>query len=292
VTAFGLLTLQNRPWEDLVAEWRWIEDLGFDSAWTADHFVSPLAATDDWFEGWTLLAALATHTSRVRLGTLVSSMTLRNPAVLARQALTVDHISGGRLSLGVGAGQVPDDHRMTGVERWPGPERADRFHEFVAIVRDLLHQRETTRVGTHYRVEGALMAPPPVSRPAPPIVVGALGPRMLRVAAELADVWNTIGGRGVSAEEAVHQTRQRVARFGEACEAFGRDPSSVRRSLLAFSFYVPDRVWDSVDAFEHFVGTYVELGFDEIVFDLPEPGDRHLVERVVTGSALFAEGHG
>lgn len=278
--SFGILTMQDRPWRELVDEWRWLEELGFDSAWTADHFVNPIDAESDWFEGWTLLAALATQTTSMRIGTLVSSMTLRNPALLARQALTVDHISGGRLELGLGAGRVPNDHLMTGVPEWSLGERSARFREFVELIRRLLHDRVTTFEGTHYRAEGAIMAPPAVQRPAPPIVVGALGPKMLRVAAEFGDVWNTIGGRHVSSGEALAETKRRVETFDQLCTELGRAPSSVRRSFLAFSPYVPDDPWQSPEFFVEYVESYRALGFEEIIFDVPPPARRRDVERV------------
>jgi alkanesulfonate monooxygenase SsuD/methylene tetrahydromethanopterin reductase-like flavin-dependent oxidoreductase (luciferase family) len=113
---FGVLILQNLPYLTLVDWWQQVEVLGFDSLWVADHFVEPRRPKDIWFDGWTLLAAMATHTSGIRIGTLVTSITLRNPAVVAKEAMTIDHISGGRLQLGIGAGRTPLDHSMTGTE--------------------------------------------------------------------------------------------------------------------------------------------------------------------------------
>ena len=114
------------------------KESGFDSVWVVDHFVNPTMPTGRWFEGWTMLAALAARTNRVRLGALVTSISFRNPAMLAKEALTVDHISDGRLELGIGAGGQVNDHTMTGSEPWPPAERVDRFGEFIAIVDALL----------------------------------------------------------------------------------------------------------------------------------------------------------
>jgi alkanesulfonate monooxygenase SsuD/methylene tetrahydromethanopterin reductase-like flavin-dependent oxidoreductase (luciferase family) len=121
VLHFGVMTIQNISWPALVERWQYLDELGFDSAWVADHFTNPWYPDEPWFEGWTLLSALATHTRKIRLGTMVTNISLHNPAVLARQALTVDHVSGGRLELGIGAGGAPTDHTMTGVPDWDPP---------------------------------------------------------------------------------------------------------------------------------------------------------------------------
>jgi alkanesulfonate monooxygenase SsuD/methylene tetrahydromethanopterin reductase-like flavin-dependent oxidoreductase (luciferase family) len=279
VISFGVLTLQDRPWAELVEQWRWLEELGCDTAWVADHFVSPVDAESDWFEGWTLLAALATQTSSMRIGALVSSMTLRNPALLARQALTVDHISGGRLELGLGsAGRTPNDHLMTGIPALSTGERISRFGEVVELVRRLLHDRVTTFEGEHHRVAGAIMAPPSVQRPAPPLVVAAIGPRTMRIAARFADRWNTMIGSRTPWGEVFEELRQRAERFSELCVEVGRDPDAVGRSLLAYSPYLPDDLWRSETAFADLVGTCESMGFTELSVDLPPPALRERFE--------------
>jgi len=276
----GFLTLQNVPWASLVRRWRPAEDLGFDSVWVADHFVSPFRPADDWLEGWTLLAGLARETERIRIGTLVSSLTLRQPALLARQAITVDHLSGGRLELGIGAGGVPLDHSMTGVTMWSRAERTARFREAVAALDLLLRSRTASFDGRYYRVHEALMQPGPLQQPRPPLIVGALGPAMMRIAARYADRWNTFGGRHVSATAAFEDTRERIARFDGYCREVGRDPGTVIRSFLVFPEYVPEDCWASADAFVDFVGRYAGLGIGEFIFDWP-PDDRlPLVERL------------
>jgi alkanesulfonate monooxygenase SsuD/methylene tetrahydromethanopterin reductase-like flavin-dependent oxidoreductase (luciferase family) len=283
----GFLTLQNVPWATLVERWRLAEALGFDSVWVADHFVSPFRPTDDWLEGWTLLAALARETRRIRIGTLVSSLTLRQPALLARQAITVDHLSGGRLELGIGAGGVPLDHTMTGVEMWTPAERTARFREAVSLLDQLLRARTVSFTGRYYQAREALMHPGPLQHPRPPLIVGALGPAMMRIAARYADRWNTFGGRHVSATAAFEATRERVARFASYCREAGRDPDTVVRSFLVFPEYVPEDCWASDGAFVDFVGRYAALGIGEFIFDWP-PADRlPLVERVA-GTVLPA----
>jgi alkanesulfonate monooxygenase SsuD/methylene tetrahydromethanopterin reductase-like flavin-dependent oxidoreductase (luciferase family) len=286
---YGLLTMQDRPLSELFTEWRLAEEAGVHSLWVADHFVNPVDAHSDWFDGWTLLAALATMTSRVRIGTLVSSMTLRNPVYLAREALTIDHLSQGRVEVGVGAGRVINDHRMTGVPEWSPAERVARFDEFLTVMRSMLDNEVTSFEGAHYRADGATMSPSWVQTPAPPLVVGAIGPRMIGLAARHADVWNTMGGRNVSAEQAQTDTRDRVRLFEEGCHEAGRDPATVRRTFLAFSHYVEQDLWSSHDAFADFVGLHAELGFDEIIFDMPPPASRRRVFEVIGHAVGYSD---
>jgi len=132
---FGIITVQDLPWQTLVEQRKHIESLGLDNVWVADHFLNPHNLDDDWLDGWTLLAAPATQTSTIRIGTLVTNIIYRNPALIARQAQTLDHISQGGLSLGVGATSERDpSHHMMGIENWSTPERVQRFREVVEIV--------------------------------------------------------------------------------------------------------------------------------------------------------------
>ncbi len=151
-TRVGLCTDQNMPYETTVERWRLFEELGFDSVWLCDHFIQPSRPRGPYFEGWTLLAALATCTSRIRIGVLVSSNTFRHPALLAKQAVTVDHVSGGRLELGIGAGWYVPEHRAFGIE-FPEPfELVGRFGEAVEVIDLLLRQEITTYTGRYYRL--------------------------------------------------------------------------------------------------------------------------------------------
>src|ERR671936_2046784 len=131
---FGIVTDQNLPWPSMVERWQLFERLGFDSAWDCDHLIQPSRPTGPYYEAWTLLAGLAACTERIRIGVLVSANTFRHPALLAKQAVTVDHVSNGRLDLGLGAGWYTAEHRMFGLE-FPGPaELVERFGEAVAVV--------------------------------------------------------------------------------------------------------------------------------------------------------------
>ncbi|MGD9890520.1 MAG: LLM class flavin-dependent oxidoreductase [Dehalococcoidia bacterium] len=273
---FGLVTPQLVAWPAMVERWQTAEQAGFDSVWVVDHFVNPTMPAGRWFEGWTMLAALAARTDRVRLGALVTSISFRNPAVLAKEALTVDHISGGRLELGLGAGGQVNDNTMTGSEPWPPAERVERFGEFVEVVDALLRgEGPVTFDGRYYRVQDAIMTPGPVQRPRPPITIGAGGTRMLRIAARFADTLNTsAGGFGRHAtrptsEEAVANVRQRNEKLDQFCADLGRDPASLSRSLLAGGGANPDDPWVSAEAFRDFVGRYQSAGIDEFLFYYP-----------------------
>src|SRR5216683_5005509 len=159
---FGIVTDQNLPWQTLVERWRLFEELGFDSAWDCDHFVQPSRPLGPYFEGWTLLAGLAAVTSRIRIGVLVTCNTFRHPALLAKQAVTVDHISNGRLELGLGAGWYEPEHRMYGIEFQSTGRLIGRFEEAVQIVDSLLRSEVVPFEGRHYTLRDAQFRPGPV----------------------------------------------------------------------------------------------------------------------------------
>ncbi len=288
---FGIITLQSQPWPAMVERWRLIEELGFDSLWLPDHFVNPRGPIDLWFDAWTLLPALATITQRIRIGTLVTTITMRNPAMLAKQALTVDHISNGRLILGVGAGGAPLDHAMTGIAPWTRQERFGRFREFITVLDRMLRNEQTTYDGRYYGVKDASMRPAPVQQPRPPLMIGGKSPSLLKITAARAEVWNTNGGRDLSPEEALDITRRRGEMLDEYCRARGRDPSAITRSFMMGQ--TRDAPFASQAAFREFVGRYRELGFSEfILFWLRDPDpdyplyawitDRRMLERIAT----------
>jgi alkanesulfonate monooxygenase SsuD/methylene tetrahydromethanopterin reductase-like flavin-dependent oxidoreductase (luciferase family) len=286
---FGILAPQVVPYTVQVNRWRELEAYGFDSLWFADHFVNPARPSGRWFEAYTLLAAAATQTSRIRLGTLVSSITFRHPALLAKEALTIDHISEGRLELGVGAGGAPNDFEMTGLPAWEPPERARHFREFVLMLDALLRQAPdggegTSFNGEYYQAAEALMEPGPVQQPRPPLTLAAGGPVTMKFAARHADSWNQIpsytrgGERLVTAEECLDAVRSRNARMDDFCAAVGRDPGTLRRSILAGGGVTPDAPWSSPEAFRAFVGRYMEAGVNEFIFYYPsrmEQADGH-----------------
>ncbi|HEX7471931.1 MAG TPA: LLM class flavin-dependent oxidoreductase [Candidatus Limnocylindrales bacterium] len=189
---FGsFLSQASHSWAEVLADFVQAEELGFDHAWLVDHFVDTDGSPDlPCLEAWTLLAALAMKTSRIRLGVLVSSNTFRHPALLAKEAVTVDHVSGGRLILGIGTGWHEDEHRRFGIDLPPVGERVDRLEEAIVLIRSLMSQERTTFEGRHYRLDDAPFEPRPV-QPHIPLLIAAHRPRMLRLAARYADQWDT-----------------------------------------------------------------------------------------------------
>jgi F420-dependent oxidoreductase-like protein len=269
---FGICVDQNLSWERSVERWRRFEELGFDSVWDCDHWVQPSRPTGPYFEAWTLLAALAAKTERIRIGVLVSSNTFRHPAWLAKMAATVDHVSGGRLELGFGAGWYEPEHRMLGIDLPRPKELVDRFEEAVQVVDLLLRQELTSFDGRHYHLREAAFRPRPVQQPRPPLTIGAHGPRMLGIVARWADSWNSFGTPA--------EIRSRNAILDEHCARIGRDPGTIVRSLYYWIARADQDCWSSVDAFHDLVGRYREAGIEEFVIDLPRDDQEHVLERV------------
>lgn len=266
---FGTITLVNGPFEDLVQRVRWFENLGLDAAWVDDDLVRP-GVSD--YEAWTVLGTLARETSRIRIGTLVSTIAFRHPAFLAAQAITVDHLSDGRVTLGLGSGACcPEFNEVVGHGAWSGTERADRFEEQVGVLSTLLRGEPIDHAGPHYPTT-VPNPPKPVQLPAIPLVLAAHGPRGLRLAARHATGWNCFGGQPYGGpehpfDEAVAKTREMLDGLDEACAEVGRDPRTISRSILAFA--VRRDPLSSLGWFDEYVGRYEELGIEEITFFWP-----------------------
>jgi alkanesulfonate monooxygenase SsuD/methylene tetrahydromethanopterin reductase-like flavin-dependent oxidoreductase (luciferase family) len=241
--------------------------LGFDVLWNCDTVVEPDRARHTMFDGPTTLALMAEWTSSIRVGTLVTSLYFRQPITLTKAAVTVDHLSGGRLELAFGVGDPSAGAKAAGVE-WPPAERVARFREFIDVVDLLLRQEVTTYEGQFYRCEEAETVPLPVQRPRPPITIAAHGPKMLRIAAQHGDGWSSWGGYGVETEQDFYAvTADRSHRFDDLCADAGRDPATVRHSLVCFPPLTP---WRSVEYFTDMVGRLTEIGIDEFVLYWPQ----------------------
>ena len=263
----------NQPWDEVLATARHAEATGWDGIWIADHFMGnapgPMPAEVPTLEAGSVVAGLAASVDRVRIGTLVYGNTYRHPAVLANMAATADRISGGRITLGIGAGWQENEHAQYGIPLPPVGERVDRFEEAIQVIRSLLCEPTTTFAGRHYRLTDALCEPKPVQARLP-ILVGAKGDRMLGITARHADAWNTWGLPDHIAE--------RSGVLSAHCEAAGRDPSEIARSAQALLFLTDDPaeaerlsalprpvLAGSVDHLREVVATYDGIGLDELI---------------------------
>jgi alkanesulfonate monooxygenase SsuD/methylene tetrahydromethanopterin reductase-like flavin-dependent oxidoreductase (luciferase family) len=271
---FGICTDQNMAWDLTVERWRLFEDLGFDSLWDCDHYVQPSRPTGPYFEGWSLLAGLAAVTRKARIGVLVSCNTFRHPALVAKMAMTIDHISNGRVDVGLGAGWYVPEHTMYGLDFPSPPELVGRFREAVEIVDGLLRNETTSYAGRYYQLADARFLPRPIQQPRPPLTLGAHGPRMMRVVAQYADAWNSFG--------TVDEMRERNRILDEQCAAVGRDPSEIWRGLYGWAAMMPADPWESPDAFADMIGQYREAGVNEFIIDQPRTDQLDLAERVAT----------
>lgn len=256
---FGLDVAQHQlTWEKLLARTRLAEELGFDGAWVFDHFKALYAdPMGPCMECWTLLAALGAATERIRLGPLVTGMTYRHPSILATEAVTVDHVSGGRLELAVGAAWHEDEHRELGVSFPPTPERIERLEEGVQVLRLLMTQDDVSFEGKHFRLQHATYRPRPVQQPHPPIWIGGDGERlMLPLIARRADVWHGFGDG--------QELRRKTAIVDREAEAAGRDPSSIARAT--------DLSIEDLDEAARRLDTVQEAGFSYITVGWPSQG--------------------
>ncbi|MFG2890262.1 LLM class flavin-dependent oxidoreductase [Streptomyces sp. NPDC048248] len=279
------------------AVWQRAEELGFHAAYTYDHLSWRSFRDQVWFGAVPTLTAAAAATSRMRLGTLVTSPNFRHPVTLAKELISLDDISGGRITLGIGAGGNGFDATALGQEQWSPRERADRFAEFVPLLDKLLSQDVVSHEGTHYSAHEVRNIPGCVQRPRLPFAVAATGPRGLKLAARHGQAWVTTGdpkvvAEGGTAADSRNAVRGQIERLGKACAEIGREPGELRKIMLAG--FTADRPLDSVDAFVDFAGSYAELGFDEIVLHWPIAdsvfeADLAVFERIATeGTAQLA----
>jgi F420-dependent oxidoreductase-like protein len=268
----GLKTSQQHATVDELRQvWRTADQGGFDSLWLFDHFV-PMGRTrsGDIFEAWTLLAAMAEVTTTVRIGTLVTGNVYRHPGVLAKMAVTVDHLSGGRLTVGLGAGGDDLADPMLGLPARSAVARIERLDEACEVLRLLWTEERSTFHGKHYQLEGAVAEPKPVQRPGPPLLIGSSGERFgLRVVARHADIWLNASLRPDDVAELSRLSRV----LDQHCEDIGRDPASIRRAV---QFFVPDGP-DATDLVLRLTERFAAAGFRDLVI-IPIGGGPRRVE--------------
>lgn len=261
---------QHCTLEEQRTVWRVADEARFDHLWNFDHF-NPIGGSDlngvIW-EGWTLLAAMAESTGNVRIGCMVTGNTYRHPAVLAKIATTVDHLSGGRLEFGLGAAWAEVEHTMVGLYFPPVAERIGRLDEACTVVKKLWTEEKADFQGRYYTLTGSLAGPKPLQKPYPPIWIGGGGERRtLRVVAEHADVWNFAGG---PVDLAVHKSQV----LDRHCDDVGRDPAEVRRSAQ-LHLDVSD-----VDSTLRLMEELIEAGFTELIVIVSGPDPVGKAERV------------
>jgi alkanesulfonate monooxygenase SsuD/methylene tetrahydromethanopterin reductase-like flavin-dependent oxidoreductase (luciferase family) len=277
---FAIWPSANQPWGEVLATASYAEATGWDGVWIADHFMpdaaGPFPVDTPTLEAGSLVAALAAAVPRVRIGTLVLGNTYRHPAVVANLAATIDHVSGGRFTLGVGAGWQQNEHAAYGIDLPPIGARVDRFGEALAVIHGLLRTERTTFKGRHYEITDAQCEPKPIQDPLP-ILVGASGNRMLDLTARWADAWNTWGQPDHIAERSAALTR--------ACEAAGRDPDAIVRTAQALVVMADEgadaaalaeierrierlpmpAIGGTVEQLRNIVAAYAEAGLDELI---------------------------
>ena len=275
-TKFSVWPSPERSWSDVRDLAVYADTNHWYSLWYADHFMPNHegSATQDGnvYECWSMIAAIAAVTERLRVGSLVSPTTFRHPTILANTAATIDQISRGRLTLGIGAGWQVNEHLAYGVDLLEGKDRVDRFEEAIQIIKSMLTHNRTSFAGQHFSITEAPCQPQPVQTPLP-IMVGTGGPRMSKITARFADEWNTWGH--------VSTATERVTTFAQACRAVDRDWDDIHKSVQAMFFLVDDQ--DTIEKIRKVapndrsiigsneyiidqIGQLIGLGFDEIIF--------------------------
>jgi F420-dependent oxidoreductase-like protein len=236
---FSIWPTPAQPWDDILEISAYCEQTGWDGVYFADHFMpngpGPASLDGDTLECWSVIAGLAALVPRVRLAPLVTSVTYRHPAVLAKIAAAVDHISHGRLTLGVGAGWQENEHAAYGIPLGTVRERMDRFEEAVQILRSLLDQPRTTFAGQYFQLRDAPAQPAPVQDRMPLLIGGGGERRTMRIAARYADEWNS----WTTPELLAHK----VSVLREHCEQVGRDPAEIHVSTQAVLYLSTSEEW-------------------------------------------------
>jgi alkanesulfonate monooxygenase SsuD/methylene tetrahydromethanopterin reductase-like flavin-dependent oxidoreductase (luciferase family) len=270
----GVVMLPTDPWPETSARAQHLEALGYDHLWTYDHLSWRRYRGRPWFSAIPWLTGLAGATERIGLGTMVASPNHRHPVTLAQDSVTLDHVSGGRFVLGVGAGGVGFDSTVFGAEPLTPPQLVARLDEFVDLLDRLFTNETASFDGEFYSVHEACIRPAAVQIPRIPIAVAAAGPESLALTARRADAWITFGDTKPvdrSATATAEAVREQSRRLDDACAAIGRDPETIRRIYMIGN--TEERPLASTGAFDDFVGRYAAIGFTDVVFHHPRPDD-------------------
>jgi len=249
--------------------WRSSDELGFHAIWDYDHFYGLMEPSGWSFEGWTTLAAMATLTERARIGCMVTGVTYRHPAVLANMAITVDHISGGRLEFGIGAAWHEGEHAGYGLE-FPRPGvRVAMLDEALTVIKLLWTEEVASFEGSYYRLNEARCVPKPLQKPHPPIVVGGTQPKMLRVIAKHATEWN-------APSQGPEEWAKQSASLDQACAEVGREPKDIRRGVHLFLHPAQE---GQIDGLLETLPAYELAGCEHVVLSFYQPPSRAQLAR-------------
>jgi len=274
--SFGIKTGQRYTTHDALLDvWQEADSLPvFEHAWLSDHFLG-LGSTPPgpYLESWTLLAALAARTRRLRIGVMVTDNTYRHPAVLAKMAATVDVVSHGRLNFGLGTGWEPQQHRAYGIPLPAPGERVRRLGEACELIRLLWSEPTVTFEGRYYQLHEAPCDPKPVQKPFPPFAIGGEGEQTLQVIARYADIWDC----SVATPDIYAQKRVLLERF---CTAIGRDSASI-----AYSRHISVDPTD-LKITQAETRAFLEVGATHIIYHVPVPASQNILRRLAEEVAL------
>jgi alkanesulfonate monooxygenase SsuD/methylene tetrahydromethanopterin reductase-like flavin-dependent oxidoreductase (luciferase family) len=250
------------------------ESRGFDVLAVADHVFNFRVPERPFLDGWIRLAALAAVTRTARIASLVTNVTWRSPVQIAKNAIALDQLSGGRFELGLGCGGYRDQ-RMMNVFDMPVSERVSRLSEAVEVIDRLLRGDTTSFEGRYTRFDEAHTAPGCIQKPRPPLIIGAGAPRTLTITARHADIWNCATPDG-DLDDMTAVLRKRVDQLVAACDRCNRDPATVRRSLLLWSSDADP--WAAKGAFERLIERFAPLGFSDFIALMPQPEHAEILD--------------
>jgi alkanesulfonate monooxygenase SsuD/methylene tetrahydromethanopterin reductase-like flavin-dependent oxidoreductase (luciferase family) len=285
----GVCILPELRWAEQRELWTRAEALGFDHAWTYDHLAWRSLRDGPWFGAVPTLTAAALVTDRIRIGTLVASPNFRHPVPFAKELITLDDVSAGRVTLGIGSGGEGWDAGILGQDPWSPRERADRFAEFVDLLDRLLRRPEVSYDGRFYSAGEARTYPGCVQQPRLPFAVAATGPRGMRLAATHGQTWVTTGERAgdgfLDATKGAAVVHEQISRLDEACAAAGRDPTTIDKLVLTGPVLAAGL--ESEDAFADTAGRYAEAGVTDLVVHWPRPSEPYVAD-VATFEHIFS----
>jgi alkanesulfonate monooxygenase SsuD/methylene tetrahydromethanopterin reductase-like flavin-dependent oxidoreductase (luciferase family) len=285
----GVLILPEHPWQTAAEKWRSAEAMGFDHVWTYDHVVWDGLADSPWFGAIPTLAAAGLVTERIRLGTLVASPNFRHPVPFAHELMTLDDMSGGRITIGLGAGSRGSDSTLLGQRPDDLVARTERFGEFVELLDLVLRGDSVTFNGRHWSANGTLLFPGCVQKPRIPFAVAASVPRTMEIAARHASTWVTNGDRShrgppLGPTQGAEVIKRQSKLLEEVCEGLGRDPATIDRLALTGSRL--DSGLGSPAQFAELKEAYEEVGVTDLVVhwprdDDPYAGDERVLDQIL-----------